>query len=68
MAGYAYFDKGEWVENLTAAQIKALAAEGIIQPHTFVRLPNGKEAAAGKIQGLEFGTVPEPVVLEPESC
>ena len=58
MAGYAYFDGTHWVEGVTGAQIKALAAQGIIAPSTLIRMPNEKEVTADKITGLEFGFVP----------
>ena len=54
MNTYSFFDGEKWVEQITAAQVKALAEQGIITPSTPIRMPNGKEALAEKIAGLEF--------------
>jgi hypothetical protein len=64
---YAYFDGERWIEGLTARQIRGLAESGVILPDTRVRLPNGQEVAASRIQGLVFSvveTLPEPAQQE----
>jgi len=61
---YAYFDGKEWVE-LDAQGLKNLAKIGTVKRNTCVRLPDGREVDAEKIQSLEFGesiSVPVPEI------
>ncbi|MDR1960416.1 MAG: DUF805 domain-containing protein [Planctomycetaceae bacterium] len=57
MAWYYYDDDGEKQGPISPAQLKALAANGMITPETMLESEDGRTGKAGKLNGLSF---PEP--------
>lgn len=54
MNWYYYDQNGEKIGPISSADLKALAAQGIITPETKVENQNGRSALAGKVNGLTF--------------
>ncbi|MDR2438253.1 MAG: DUF4339 domain-containing protein [Planctomycetaceae bacterium] len=55
MTNRYYFDNNEQKqEPITLAQLKTLAADGLITPTTIIFTEEGEETLAGRVNGLEF--------------
>jgi hypothetical protein len=76
---YSYFDGNNWIQVVNGREILRLATIGTITPETIIRLPDGREVAARRINGIFFGgvedqppisipiTVPVPATTESET-
>ena len=64
MANFFYTDAKGQKHLLTPAQVRALAARGIIKPDTPLESDNGHKGLAGQIRGLFASTEPQ---TEPQS-
>ena len=55
MADWFYYDiQNSKIGPITSAQLKSLAAKGVINPDTVIETDTGRKSTAGKIQGLVF--------------
>jgi len=69
MPNFFYLDaNGQKQGPVTPQQLKALAAQGSINPNTPLETEGGHKGVAGQIPGLQFGsTAPQPAATQPTS-
>jgi len=66
MSTWFYYDSnGQKQGPVSGGQLKGLAKAGLITPGTLVETEDGKTALAKKVNGLTFGTLPQPETIQP---
>ena len=65
MADWFYYDiQNSKIGPITSAQLKSLAAKGVINPDTVIETDADRKSTAGKIQGLVFLPLPQQPTAE----
>ena len=65
MSNWYYTNKNGEKVQITGGQLKGLAKAGLITAETIVEHESGKSAPAGKVKGLTFGVLSQPVPVKP---